>query len=320
MRRPLLVAWAPAAVLGSCLAVAAAIAATGHRALEDFADAQLALAGGVAAHQLESLLVARVRTLEGVGALDAAFGPGPVRAAARRAAIGGLMRTHPEFVWVAFADAPGRLDVASPGEPAPGARSVAAREWWRAAQRGPFLGGPHPAPTAEEAAGEGMVAGGGPRLLDIAVPLRQGAAEPYGVLAAQVDPRWLVAVCQELERAFRPHLEVDLAFVRRDGRPVVGKASTLAGPGDPAEPDGPRQGMLAARHREVAVHPIEGDVVVSRLAWRAVIGRDPGSHAGAAQRYVAQALAIGAVVGLLGALVVMAAGRRARDVRPPPAP
>ncbi len=320
MRRALIVAWSPAVVLAACLLASALAGVVGYRALVRIADEQLALTGRYVAHHFESVFASRLSALAGVAAMDAQTGDRAERTRQRRAMIGSLVRLHPEFSWVGFAERPGRVDVAYRDLLA--GVDVSDRDWWRAALNGPYLGGTGPAVLrAPQRAGGAVPAAaarsdgsdGPATLLELAVPMRGPAGEPYGVLAAHVDARWVIAVRDEMTQVAGSPSDVDVLVLQREGIPVSGRRLEL----DPsaAAGDAIRAGTLDGLPRTFSVHPIEGDVVVSRLGWRVAVARDPQVHRAPARRFLAWSIAGGAFVGAVAAAAVAlagaAAGRRA---------
>jgi diguanylate cyclase len=314
MRRALIVAWSPAAVLVAALVASTLAGIVGHRALTRMADAQLEVAGAYVAHHFQSMLVSRLRALESVAAIDAQSDLGAERERQRHAMIDSLVRLHPEFVWVGFAEVPGTVTAAY-RDLLEGA-DVSGRDWWSAALKGPYLGGVHevalPASALARDARPGATRADPPRLLDVAVPLRRADGEPYGVLAAHLDAGWVVAVRDEMAVVAEPLADVDVAVLQRDGSTLSGRRVRL-GPQIGAGPGGIRDGAIDDRPRTFGVRPIDGDVVVSRLGWQVAVGRDPALHEAPARRFLGWSIAGGAVVGAIGAIAVgLAAAARAR--------
>jgi hypothetical protein len=314
MRRALIAAWSPAAVLVAALVASTLAGFVGHRALDRMADAQLQVAGDYVAHHLQSVLASRLRALESVAAIDAQADPGAERERERPAMIDSLVRLHPEFVWVGFVDVPGSVSVAHRGL-LEGA-DVSGRDWWSAALKGPHLGGAHDAEWPPSAlardAWPGATRSDPPRVLDIAVPLRGADGEPYGVLAAHVDAGWVVSVRDELAVVAEPLGDVDVTVLQRDGSTLSGRRVRL-GPQVGTGPGGIRDGAIDDRPRTFGVRAIDGDVVVSRLGWLVAVGRDPALHEAPARRFLGWSIAGGAVVGAIGAIAVgLAAGAAAR--------
>lgn len=308
MRRTLIVAWSPAAVLAACLVASLLTGAIGYRSLQRMADDQLAVAGDFVAHHVESVLASRLRALESVAAIDA-LADDTRRERERRAMIASLVRLHPEFAWVGFVEPPGRVAVALRGMLE--GEDVAHRDWWNAALKGPHLGDAHEArmlasllPPA--AGASGAVRRGPLRLLDVAVPLRRGDGEPRGVLAAHVDVAWVGAVRQELAEVARPLGDLDVVLVQRDGTTLAGAVLRLDAPAATDE-TAARHGELDGRPRRFSVHPVDGDVVVARLGWRVAVGRAVGLHDAAARRFLGGSIAGGAILGVLGAVAVAVA-------------
>jgi hypothetical protein len=310
MRRALIVAWSPAAVLSACLVASALAGGAGYRAIRPMADAQLVLASDCVAHHVQSVLASRLRALESMAAIDARLPDGPERVQQRRAMIDSLSRLHPELAWIGFADRPGRVTVAQPDLLAQA--DVSGRDWWSAALRGPYLGGVHeapplaPAPTADTRPGAAPVEPS--RLLEVAVPLRGADGEPYGVLAAHVDARRVISARDEMSEVAAPLADVDVLVLQRDGTTLSGRRVRLD-PAGTANAAGVRDGALDDRPRTFSVHPVDGDVVVARLGWRVAVGRDPAVQEAPARRFLGWSIAAGAVVGAFGAIAVaLAAG------------
>jgi len=305
MRRTLIVAWSPAAVLAGCLVASLLTGAIGYRSLQRMADDQLAVAGDFVAHHVESVLASRLRAVESVAAIDAQSDD-TGRDRERRAMIASLVRLHPEFAWVGFAERPGRVAVALRGMLE--GEDVSRRDWWAAGLRGPYLGDAHEARMLASLLSPAADAGrrGPLRLLDVAVPLRRGDGEPHGVLAAHVDAGWVDTVRQELADVARPLGDLDVVVVQRDGATLSGAVLRLDAS---AAADGTvaRPGALDGRPRRFSVHPVDGDVVVARLGWQVAVGRAVELHDAAARRFLAASIAGGAIVGVLGAVAVAVA-------------
>ncbi len=267
------------------------------------------MAGHYVAHHFNAAFVSRLRALESVAAIDAQAAAEADRERQRRAMIDSLVRLHPELVWVGFAEVPGRVAVAHRDLLAQA--DVSGRDWWASALKGPYLGGAHEATLLGPALARDAVAGAPRaepvRLLDVAVPLRAADGEPYGVLAAHVDARWVVEVRDEMAAVAQPLADVDVLVLQRDGTTLSGRRVTLEPPGQDA-PGGTLRGALDDGARTFSVIPVDGDVVVSRLGWRVAVARDPALHEAPARRFLGWAVAGGAVVGALGALAVALSG------------
>ena len=309
--------WLPAFVLLACIAAGALAGVLGQRRLLRAADTHLLVAGEFAANHVSWLLASRVRALENTALLDAQVTEPGARAGLRARLIAGLLDRHPELLWAGFADQPGRVSIASRGVLVGG--DVSARPWWRAGLRGPFLGEVHEMTVLAPLLG--AAGASPPRLIDIAVPLREGVAAPYGVLAAHIDAHWVIRIREELDAIVAPLDGIEILVLQRDGSTVVGPAFQP----DSALPDRMDAGGLRTSGRVdgvprvVTVHSVSGDVVVDRLGWRVLMARDPRVHDGAGRGLLADALAAGSGVGVVAALWVAALLRRAR-LRSRPAP
>jgi hypothetical protein len=317
--RPQAVAWVPVVAIVVCLALSAASAWLGHRQLVRAADVRLAAAGEFVARRIEAEFRSRLRVLEYAALFDARQADPVRRDAERRAVVERLALLYPELVWAGFAVRPGRVEVATPGVLA--GADVSMRDWWTAALRGPFLGGPHPgrnpvsAPVAADRQATQPAVVEPPRLLDIAVPLRDEAGASYGVLAAHLDAAWLETLRRDLRQADAPASRVEVVLVDRGGR-VVSGAQTVELAVDPARDAarGTVAGTLDGQPRMFGGQTVEGDVAVTRLGWSLYVAEDPDAHFGPARRFAAQVLAVGALA------AVCLAALLAWLLRPRPAP
>jgi hypothetical protein len=299
--RPHAVAWAPALAIVACLGVAGAGAWLGHRQLVRQAHAQLATAAGFVSGQLEAEFRVRLRALESLAAVDAADPDAAHRVIIRREVVDTLARLHPELVWVGVALLPGRVTVARDAPTA--GTDVSQRDWWVAGLRGPYLGStretvrPRPAVPAAAPADASTVP---VRVLDIAVPLRDAAGTSYGVLAAKMDVAWLAAIREALLPREGPMAGAEIVVLERDRRIVSGQRELVLR-GDPlGQVAGVAvSGSLDGSPRVFGGHAIDGDVAVSRLGWSVLVAQDLDVLHRPARRFVAQALAVGALAAVL---------------------
>ncbi|HYF61156.1 MAG TPA: cache domain-containing protein [Burkholderiaceae bacterium] len=293
----------------ACVLVSALCAWIGHARLIEAADDELALAARSAAARVETELRGRLRALESVAALEAQAPSAADVAGHRRAALAILARLYPELAWAGFTDDSGRVLAAHRGLLE--GVDVSARPWWRAARGGPYLGGAREAVLLADALRAIAIGTDPPRLLDVAVPLRDAAGVPKGVLGVHLDAEWAARLREALQGTLARLDDVEVLLVQPDGRPVSGRPSSgpaVELPGRGGEMG--RTAMVDGRERAVAAAAVDGDVVVSRLGWTIVVARDPGRHSARASAYATGVLAAGLAVGALAALGTRLALRR----------
>ena len=283
MRHRLLHAWAPLAALLASLVVSAAAGTLGARRIDAAADAQLEAAAAGAAFNFESMLGARLRALESIAAFDSPLGGGGQESAFRRAMLQSIGLRYPEFAWIGFTDAAGRVDAARDGMLV--GADVSARDWWQAGLRGPYLGEVHEAKLLASLLPPGR--DGEPhRFLDIAVPIRAADGTIRGVLGGHVDARWMIGVRDEIARTMASVGGMTLRLMLRDGTTVARETLHL----DPAGEGGRRSATLEGRPMAAVARPLGGDVVVERLGWQVVALRDADAHAAAGRSFLSAAI------------------------------
>lgn len=137
----------------------------------------------------------------------------------------------PEFTWLGVADAAGKV-VADTGN-ASLHSNVAALPWFLQGSKAPFVSDLHAAAMGTDvpaATGDGQP----PRLIDAAVPLRDG-----GALGAFLAWTWVEQQVLRMQLALNKNRQVELLLVARDGTVLVGppnwSSRSLAGDRDATE-------------------------------------------------------------------------------------
>jgi diguanylate cyclase len=305
---------AAAAVVAAALLAGALGAAIAYARLLALADRQVDSAASFATSRLEYEFRSRLRMLELVAIADAQPSAGPAgpiaddaRGVDRATMLAAIGRLFPELVWVGFTDADGRVTLGHLGLLE--GTDVAGQAWWQGARRGPHVGGPRP-PTL--LAGVLNEAGGPPRLVELAVPLRDARGTTVGVLAAFLHEHWVARLRESMREAWVGLDDADL-LLQRDGTTVSGRAVRDAdGSALGAQAAGRLRGSVDGAPRTMLVTSIEGDVVVDRLGWRLVIARSPAAHAAEARALALALLGAGVAAGALGAAWIVLRTRRRR--------
>lgn len=163
-----------------------------HRQLEAHAASSLETLAAQVGDKLDRALYERYRTLQLAAALPSvrAYGQSP---ADRRRVLAVLQETTPDFAWLGFVDAAGRIVAGTGGHFEN--TSVELRAWFREARRQPYAGPlrEHPELARLLPAAAGDPAGdphAPPRFLDLAVPVSGPEGEFAGVLAAHLRWDW----------------------------------------------------------------------------------------------------------------------------------
>lgn len=163
-----------------------------QRSLETQAAAALETLAVQVSDKLDRALFERYRTLQLAASLPSvrAYGQSP---ADRRRVLAVLQETTPDFAWLGFVDATGRV-IAGTGGHFEGT-SVELRTWFRQARNQPYAGSLREIPelarlapaTETDPSGDTPAA---PRFLDLAVPVSGADGEFAGVLAAHLRWEW----------------------------------------------------------------------------------------------------------------------------------
>jgi diguanylate cyclase (GGDEF)-like protein/PAS domain S-box-containing protein len=133
-----------------------------------------------------------------------------------RARLDELQAMHPNWLWVGFAEANGRVVAASRGMLE--GVDVSQREWFTQGLKGSYIGDLHPAALLPGLLPPG--ADGAPlRVIDLALPVPGGAQQHVGVLAAHLSESWMEQVAQGVRS---DHTPLEIVILGRDGAVLVG--------------------------------------------------------------------------------------------------
>ncbi len=148
--------------------------------------------------------------------LDAAF-DGARNPGARRTRIDELKRAAPDYSWIGYTDANGRVLIALGGMLE--GQDASSRPWFQGALKGPFVGDVHDAKLlAAVLPREGNEL---PRFVDVAYPLVEGGVVK-GTIGAHVSWQWAARLRDSIESYARPETPFELLVVATDGLVVLG--------------------------------------------------------------------------------------------------
>lgn len=159
----------------------------------------------------------RVSEIEMLARLDSGM-EGARSPAARNAMLAELKRATPDYAWLGYADAAGRVQVSLDGV-LQGA-DVSARAWFRRAMTGGATTGD--VREAKLLAGALARTGAGlPRIVDISFPLRE-AGRIRGVVGAYVSWTWAARLRDSIESYALPEAPYQLLVIAQDGLVLLG--------------------------------------------------------------------------------------------------
>ena len=148
--------------------------------------------------------------------VDIAF-DGARNPSARRIRIDELKRAAPDYSWIGYTDASGRVLIALGGMLE--GQDVSLRPWFQGALKGPFVGDVHDAKLlASMLPREG---GDLPRFIDVAYPLVEGGAVK-GTIGAHINWQWAARLRDSIESYARPETPFELLVVATDGLILLG--------------------------------------------------------------------------------------------------
>jgi diguanylate cyclase (GGDEF)-like protein len=242
------------------------------------------------------------------------FEQAPPKVQQMRLLLEELKARSPEFSWIGFASAEGRI-LAATGRLLEGAE-VSSRPWFGNGLRAPYLGDVHPAVLlapllpAEEG-GENAA------FVDAAAPVRSHDGTLMGVVAGHLNWHWAEAVRQEVLRLSRDAPPPELLVLSGAGQVLLGPEALIGKPLVDAET---LRGWTAARegdwHGNLADMPdsvlgyarTAGTTSHSGLGWT-VVARQHQSIVLAPLAGFARPLAMGGIaIGLLAALAGLLTG------------
>lgn len=158
-----------------------------HRTLETQTGTTFESLAFQVGDKIDRILYERYRTLQ-LGATLAPLRSLDAAANERRRVLETLQESSPEFAWIGFADASGKIIAATNGlfENA----DANSRPWFLAAREAPFAGNPHEQPELAREVPATSESESTPRFLDLAVPVTGANGQFAGVLAAHLRWDW----------------------------------------------------------------------------------------------------------------------------------
>ncbi|MBB5015352.1 diguanylate cyclase [Rehaibacterium terrae] len=227
------------------------------------------------AARFDAGLSARIEELQLLAILPALRDPSLNRETAQ-ALLDRLRHNVPDYAWLGFADAGGRVLLAA-GGPFEG-DDVSGLDWFLAARDGLYLGKvrDRPAPTGPPDAR----AGAPERFLDIAMPVHGSDGRLLGVLAAYLSWDWAERQHAELNRTVAGQDPAEVILTDSEGRVLLGPEPLL---GRQLDSEGMRTLTRAGSGHLDEVWPgggryLTGYARSAHLGW-GVLVRIPHSHA-----------------------------------------
>jgi signal transduction histidine kinase len=234
------IGWAVFAVVTLAALVTASLAAAQaeQRARAD-AEGLLAEYATQVRDALSMNLEARRSVLQATAAqISATVEPSPVAVQRILQAVHGQ---YPEFTRLSVSDGVGQIRASLPGADVARGLSTAAtagagagaglpsalpvglaeQPWFQDARQRPVVSDLKALPGATGPAPGALVAAG-PRVIDIAVPLRLSGHDEAGVLAAELDWAWVERLLVRMQDALNEHRPLELMLAARDGTVLAG--------------------------------------------------------------------------------------------------
>lgn len=259
-----------------------------RRQIETDQRALLATVAATMASRLAQDLNERGQQLLLLASLEALRDPTEPRSV-RQAALEALADTYADYTWIGLTDANGQIVAATQGRLV--GLSVAARDWYLAGRQGLHYGAPHapallspwmPLPSPGQPP---------PRLIDVAVPVRDAGGGLVGVVAAHLSLDWAAAVSRQM----LDRVSVDgiaLTVLDADQRPLIG----------PATRSGPAQADRLPSLQATAADTGYGDY--PGLGWSVQAQRPLALAHAPAERLSATIFGLGAAAALVFALLL----------------
>jgi hypothetical protein len=240
--------------------------------------------------KVDRALYERYRTLVHAASLDALRRNDP-SPGERRRLLDSVVESSPDFAWIGFADATGRVLTATGGLLEN--TDAAQRPWFRGAREQPFLGPIRDNPELARTLPASLESESNTRFMELAVPVQAADGRFAGVLAAQVRWGWSrdvqlsvvpEAVAREQVAATVYGAEGDilldsgaLGWSHPPAAPVVGETRRARGWIVETTPEGARFLTGFSRSRGFREYRGLGWIAVVRQPLRLVFA--PGCHA-----------------------------------------
>lgn len=251
--------------------------------------------------------------VQGIARLDPYLADHPARDAKRRDWMAEMQRHFPRYAWIGFVRPDGTVETATAGMLE--GQSVAARPWFQAALKGPFVGDLHEALLLDKLLRAGV--GGEPlRFVDAAAPVLGPDGQVVGVIGAHLYWSWADEVRKSLLVPERIFPGTDIRVLDASGRvllgPALGEAMDHLGAVQQVltGKSGARQESIDSAEWLVGYAPADGHRDYPGLGWR-VLALTPVDVAYAPLRALQIGLLLlGGLATVVGALVSYFAARR----------
>ena len=170
--------------------------------------------------KLDTGMAERFAEIGMLASLDTTFN-GAANPGFRRAMIDEFKRAAPDYSWLGYTDANGRVLIALDGLLE--GRDVSTRPWFKGALLGPYVGDVHDAtllaPLLPRVGNESH------RLVDVAYPLVE-AGRVKGTVGAVVSWQWAARLRDSIESYARPETPFELLVMAADGLVLLGPPGT----------------------------------------------------------------------------------------------
>jgi diguanylate cyclase (GGDEF)-like protein/PAS domain S-box-containing protein len=171
--------------------------------------------------KLDTGMAERMAEVEMLASLDAGLDRAR-NPALRKSLIEELKRATPDYSWLGYADATGRVQVSLNGLLQ--GDDVSARPWFKRGLAAPYAGDVHEAKLlADLLPKEGSVP---PRFVDVAFPLREGG-RTYGVVGAHISWGWATRMRDSIESYARPEAPFEMLVLSGTNAVLLGPAALM---------------------------------------------------------------------------------------------
>lgn len=239
------------------------------------------------------------------------------RMARQRALLERLQTTLPEFNWIGFADATGKVHAATDGVLE--SQTVKDTRWFNEALKNSWVGDVYdsmPAGRPSAAAAEATLPGARDRVIDVTAPVRDADNGVVGVIGAQLTWSWIAALEAGLIEGLKSGRPIESLIVDRAGIVLLGPGALLG-----TRLDLPGKRTIGSVGHEVYRWPdgidyvagyavSDGVATFPGLGWTVWV-REPVESAFADARAMERRIFLGMLLlGLIGAAGSLVATRR----------
>lgn len=291
------IGWSIFGVLAVAALVAAQLAATeAERSVR--ADTERLL--GQFSTQIQQMLTLNMQTRRMLVQTAAAHVRADLGVAMTRRYLEVMQSEHPEFSWLGFADADGRMTVATGGLRM--GEDVSQRMWFRHGRKRPYLGEVHDSHWTEDAPPRADY-DRPDRIVYTAAPAFGANGRLIGVVVGRMSWGWVEARLAELLQSLGTLRRLEVLLVSGDDRVLAGPASLRERRlgDDPGE-----SGRYVVGRVPVSARELGGPA----LGWTVVVRQDAGPALAAARRAWRSVFTVVLLAGLLAAAASVAVTRR----------